>query len=231
MSPCLLGIDTSNGACSAGLWLDGECLERYEVAPRGHGLLLLPMVESLLAEAGRGLADVDALALGRGPGSFTGLRIATGMVQGLAFAIDRPVVPVSSLATLAQGAVGVDGLPAERVLAAFDARMAEVYWGAYQRSEEGLVALLGDERVVPPTEVPSPGDGDWIAVGEGWGAYRDELMAAVGGRVEVMAEPLYPRARDLLALALRAWDVGEAVPAEQALPVYLRDQVVALPAR
>jgi tRNA threonylcarbamoyladenosine biosynthesis protein TsaB len=231
MSVCLLGIDTSNGACSAGLWLDGECLERYEVAPRGHGLLLLPMVESLLAEAGLALAAVDALALGRGPGSFTGLRIATGMGEGLAFAIDRPGVPVSSLATLAQGAVGVDGLPAERVLAAFDARMAEVYWGAYRRSGEGLVALVGDERVVPPGQARAPDDGAWIGVGEGWSAYGDDLMAAVGDRVEVMVEPLYPRARDLLALAVRAWDAGDAVPAEQALPVYLRDQVVALPTR
>lgn len=229
MSTCLLGIDTSNGACSAGLWLDGACLERYQVAPRGHGLLLLPMVESLLAEAGRALADVDALALGRGPGSFTGLRIAAGTVQGLAFAVDRPVLPVSSLATLAQGAVDSDGLPAERVLAAFDARMGEVYWGAYRRSQDGRVALVGNEVVAHPAQVPAPGDGAWIGVGEGWGVYCDELMAAVGGSVEVMAEPLYPRARDLLALAAEAWVAGAAVPAEQALPVYLRDQVVAVP--
>jgi tRNA threonylcarbamoyladenosine biosynthesis protein TsaB len=151
------------------------------------------------------------------------------MVQGLAFAGDRPVVPVSSLATLAQGAVGVDGVPAERILAAFDARMGEVYWGAYQRSTEGLVALLGDELVVSPTQVRAPDEGAWIGVGEGWSAYADELTAGIGARVEVIAEPLYPRARDLLALAARAWVAGDAVPAERALPVYLRDQVVAVP--
>jgi len=151
-------------------------------------------------------------------------------VQGLAFAIDRPVLPVSSLATLAQGTMGVDGLPAGRVLAAFDARMGEVYWGAYRRSGEGLVALLGDERVVPPGQVQVPDGEAWIGVGEGWVAYDDDLMTAVGGRVEVVAEPLYPRARDLLTLAAEAWAAGEAVPAEQALPVYLRDQVVAVPA-
>jgi tRNA threonylcarbamoyladenosine biosynthesis protein TsaB len=137
----LLGIDTSNGACSVALWLDGECSQRYQVAPRGHGLLLLPMVESLLAEAGIAAAQLDALVLGRGPGSFTGLRIATGVVQGLAFSLDRLVVPISSLAALAQGSQDAEGKPAARVLTAFDARMGEVYWAAWQRDAQGLVRL------------------------------------------------------------------------------------------
>ena len=225
----LLAIDTSNGACSCALWLDGDCRQRYEVAPRGHGLLLLPMVESLLEEAGIALAELDALVLGRGPGSFTGLRIATGMVQGLAFAVDRPVVPVSSLAALAQGSYGADGEAASRVLTAFDARMGEVYWGAYQRDVDGRVTLLGDEAVCAPERVELPADSDWVGVGEGWQVHHDVLSAAVvvgGGRVTVMQQPLYPEARHLVELGVVAWRNGVAVPAEQAAPVYLRNKVV-----
>jgi len=223
MATSLLGIDSSNAACSCALWIDGDCRQRYEVAPRGHGLLLLPMVESLLDEAGIALNALDALVLGRGPGSFTGLRIATGMIQGLAYAIDRPVVPVSSLAALAQG---VDG---EQILAAFDARMDEVYWGAYQRDADGLVVLLGDERVLPPAAVVLPMVADWVGAGEGWQAYGDALSAAVStskGQVSVAAQPLYPQARHLLQLGARGWQCGDAVSAQQAVPVYLRNKVV-----
>lgn len=212
MSEALLGIDTSNGACSVGLWLDGDCQQRYQVAPRGHGLLLLPMVESLLAEAGMAAAGLDALVLGRGPGSFTGLRIATGVVQGLAFALDRPVVPISSLAALAQGSLDVDGKPAAQVLTAFDARMGEVYWGAWRRNAEGLVELLGSEAVLAPEQVSIPAsDRGWTCVGEGWLAHRETLLAAVAafdGRVELMDEPLYPAAQHLLALGAAAWRRG-----------------------
>jgi len=231
MSECLLAIDTSNGACSVALGLDGACTQRYQVAPRGHGLLLLPMVESLLAEAGIAATQLDALVLGRGPGSFTGLRIATGVVQGLAFALDRPVVPISSLAALAQGSLDGDGQPAARVLTAFDARMGEVYWAAWQRDADGLVGLLGSEAVLAPEQIvlPAADDVAWTAVGEGWLAHRDAMLAAVaaaGGRVELMAEPLYPAALHLLALGAAAWQRGESVPAEQAAPVYLRNKVV-----
>lgn len=230
MSEALLGLDTSNGACSVGLWLDGDCRQRYQVAPRGHGLLLLPMVESLLAEAGITAAALDALVLGRGPGSFTGLRIATGVVQGLAFALERPVVPISSLAALAQGSLNEEGKPAGQVLTAFDARMGEVYWGAWQRNADGLVELLGSEAVLAPERVTiAAGDHDWVGVGEGWLAYRQALLAVAasgGNRVAVMEEQLYPAARHLLELGAAAWQRGECVDAAQAMPVYLRNKVV-----
>ena len=229
MSVSLLGIDTSNGACSVALWLDGECRQRYQVAPRGHGALLLPMVESLLAEAGMAATGLDALVLGRGPGSFTGLRIAAGVVQGLAFALDRPVVPVSSLAALAQGSLDGEGKPAMRVLTAFDARMGEVYWGVWQRDADGLVALLGSEAVLVPEQVAvGLKHCDWIGVGEGWQAHREALLAAAaasGSRVTLMDEPLYPAARHLLELGVAAWRRGESVDAAQAMPVYLRNKV------
>ena len=223
MATSLLGMDSSNAACSCALWIDGDCQQRYEVAPRGHGLLLLPMVESLLAEAGIGLGALDALVLGRGPGSFTGLRIATSMVQGLAFAVDRPVVPVSSLAALAQG------VDAPRVLSAFDARMGEVYWGAYQRDDHGLMTLIGEEMVATAETVAVPAADHWVGVGEGWQSYHDALSTRVtlhGAQLRVLQQPLYPQARHLLTLGAAGWLRGDTVAAEQAAPVYLRNKVV-----
>ncbi|UCE90616.1 MAG: tRNA (adenosine(37)-N6)-threonylcarbamoyltransferase complex dimerization subunit type 1 TsaB, partial [Pseudomonadota bacterium] len=126
----LLAIETATEACSVALAVDGDVRDRFEIAPRGHAGLVLPMAKALLAEAGLGLRELDALVFGRGPGAFTGLRIAAGVVQGLAYGAELPVVPVSSLATLAQGVSAQTG--ASDVLAVFDARMGEVYWGAFR---------------------------------------------------------------------------------------------------
>ena len=140
----LLALETATEACSAALAVDGDIRERFEVAPRGHSELILPMVDELMAEADISIEQVDAIAFGRGPGAFTGLRIAVGVTQGIAFGADLPVVPVSTLAALAQGS------ESNSVLAAIDARMDEVYWGAYQRSSAGLMTLCGEEAVIPP---------------------------------------------------------------------------------
>ena len=223
MSATLIGFDTSNAACGCALWCDGEVLERYHEAPRGHGELLLPMVESLLAEAGLALRQVDALVLGQGPGSFTGLRIAAGVAQGLAFAIDCPVVPVSSLAALAQVAAG------ERVAPAFDARMGEVYWGAYQRGDDGLVKPVLADAVAAPGQVECPPGGDWVGVGEGWLVHGDALsgaLAVAGCRVEVSAQPRFPRGRGVVELGARDWRQGAGMAPERVRPVYLRNKVV-----
>ncbi len=214
----LLALDTSTDACSAALWLDGEIAERFALG-REHAGRILPMIEELLAEAGLALASLDAIAFGRGPGSFTGLRIAAGVVQGLAFGADRPVVPVSSLAALAQG------VDAPRVLAAFDARMHQVYWGAYARGADGLTALVGVECVVAPDQVPLPDGAGWTGAGTGWDAYAAMLAARLGARVAGRRSGCHPRARDVAALAASAYRAGRAVPAEQAIPVYLRDEV------
>jgi tRNA threonylcarbamoyladenosine biosynthesis protein TsaB len=215
----LLAIETATDACSAALSIDGEIRERFEITPRGHTERILPMIDELLAEAGVTIGQMDALAFGRGPGAFTGVRIAVGVAQGIAFAADLPVVPVSTLAALAQGVV------ADKVLAALDARMDEVYWGAYQRNAAGLMALVGEECVSAPEEVPLPKGEDWQGVGVGWSAYEAVLSARCAGQVTGWEGAGYPHARDVALLGVAGHEAGQAVSAEQALPVYLRDKV------
>ncbi len=216
----LLALDTATEACSVALLHDGRVLSHYEVIPRMHAQRLLPMIKDLLAEAGIALSALDAIAFGRGPGAFTGVRIAIGVVQGLAFALERPVLPVSTLAVLAQRALREQG--AQQVAAAIDARMDEVYWGCYC-AQHGEMRLRGSEAVLAPESVSFPADvaGDWVAAGTGWGSYAERMP------VKTLAAPqvLLPHAQDLLTLAGFAWARGEALPADMALPVYLRDQV------
>jgi tRNA threonylcarbamoyladenosine biosynthesis protein TsaB len=216
----LLALDTATEACSVALLHDGRVLSHYEVIPRLHAQRLLPMIKSLLDEAGIGLSALDAIAFGRGPGAFTGVRIAIGVVQGLAFALERPVLPVSTLAVLAQRALREQG--ASHVAAAIDARMDEVYWGCY-RAEQGEMRLHGVEAVLAPEQVrlPSAASANWLAAGTGWGSYAARMP------VNLQAQPqvLLPHAQDLLALAGFAWARGESLPADMAQPVYLRDQV------
>lgn len=215
----LLALDTATEACSVALLHEGRVLARYEVIPRLHAQRVLPMVQELLDEAGIALSAVDAIAFGRGPGAFTGVRIAVGVVQGLAFALQRPVLPVSSLALLAQRAYREQG--ASQVAAAIDARMDEVYWGCY-RLEAGEMCLVGAEAVLPPEQVglPRMASGDWFGAGTGW-TYAARIPVVPAAR----DASLLPDARDLLTLAGFAWQRGEGVPAEQAQPVYLRDKV------
>jgi tRNA threonylcarbamoyladenosine biosynthesis protein TsaB len=178
------------------------------------------MVQEVLAESGLSLKQLDALAFGRGPGSFTGLRIGTGVVQGLALGAGLAVVPVSSLAALAQGQ------NATHVLAAFDARMSQVYWGAYVRNACGTVELQGQEQVLAPRDVPVPERGhDWLGAGSGWDAYADELRARLGRRVQRWVVQRFPHARDVAQLAQAALERGAGVAPGQALPVYIRDDV------
>ncbi|MDC6625484.1 tRNA (adenosine(37)-N6)-threonylcarbamoyltransferase complex dimerization subunit type 1 TsaB, partial [Leclercia adecarboxylata] len=155
-------------ACSVALLHDGRVLSHYEVIPRLHAQRLLPMVQTLLGEAGVALSAVDAIAFGRGPGAFTGVRIAIGVVQGLAFALQRPVLPVSTLATIAQRTWREHG--AAQVATAIDARMDEVYWGCY-REQAGEMQLVGCEAVLPPEQAVLPRDAgdDWFGAGTGWG--------------------------------------------------------------
>jgi len=218
----LLALETATEACSAALWIDGVVDERYEIAPREHARLIVPMIDDLLAAAGLRPGDLDAIAFGRGPGSFTGLRIAAATAQGIAFAIDRPVVPVSSLAALAQQAIE---LGHERVLAAFDARMNEVYCGVFVAGEEGLAHAAGAERVVAPNTVPRPDGDGWFGIGSGWVSYRDTLEERLDGCVSGCDGECYPRAVHVVSLAAAAFATGTALPAEQALPVYLRNEV------
>lgn len=198
--------------------VDGSVVERFETGNQ-HSELILPMVQAVLAESGLALTQLDAVAFGRGPGSFTGLRIGAGVAQGLAFGADLPVVPISSLATLAQG------VDATRVLAAFDARMGQVYFGAYARNNQGVVELVGVEQVIAPAGIPLPEGTDWVGAGSGWDQYHALLSARLGGCVARWQRQVCPRARFVAELAVAAYRAGQAVAAEQALPVYLRDEV------
>nr|WP_221275760.1 tRNA (adenosine(37)-N6)-threonylcarbamoyltransferase complex dimerization subunit type 1 TsaB [Marinobacter oulmenensis] len=223
-----MALDTSSAGCSAALWLDGRVTERFELAPRGHTRLLMPMVRELLAEAAVTPQDLDVLAFACGPGSFTGLRIATGAIQGLAWGLDLPVVPVSSLATVALCAMDTHQIPeGQNVAVAFDARMGEVYWGAF-RSEAGLPVSLEAERVCPPSAVSLPATGDagalWLGAGQGW-SLQQQMPEAVVARMQTIDETLVPRAAQVARLAEAGWHRGEAVSAEQAQPVYIRDEV------
>lgn len=250
MAEVLLSLDTSSDACSVALGVDGDVLERHEIAPRGHTRLILPMIHSLLAEAGVSLNALDALVMGRGPGAFTGVRIAVGVAQGLAFSSQRPVVPVSSLAIVAQEALarsmgggtneardshpGVnEALPSvatpttkqrRTVVAASDARMGEVYWGVYRADESGVACLQGEEAVSLPDRVCVPESEGCIGAGSGFSVYEETLSRR--HEFAVVFPELLPRARYALALGRRGLQKGEAVEAENALPVYLRDQVV-----
>jgi tRNA threonylcarbamoyladenosine biosynthesis protein TsaB len=223
----LLAIDTSAEACSAALWQDGELSDRFLVQPRGHSASILAMMQGLLEEAGLRPVDLDALAFGRGPGSFTGVRIATGVIQGVAYAVGLPVVPVSNLAALAQRHFRESG--ARRVLPAFDARMQEVYWGAYEVDDQGLVRLKGEEQVGSPERVSLPEGSGWHGVGSGWMSYGEVLARRMG---QSLAE-VHPRqlchALDIARLGVAGFAAGRAVSAGEALPIYLRDRVATPP--
>lgn len=218
----LLAIDTSTEACSVAVSLDGEIRERFELGTR-HSELILSLVEQLLAECGVTLRGLDAIAFGRGPGSFTSLRIGAGVVQGLAFGADLPVVPVSSLAVLAQGAAS------DKVLAAFDARMGQVYWGAFVRDAAGLVTAAGTEIVCDPPHIPLPEGSGWIGVGSGWDVCHAALAERFGAQLKEWHAGRHPHAREVALLGAAAFRSGIALPPEEAVPVYIRDDVAAKP--
>ncbi|MGH8496917.1 MAG: tRNA (adenosine(37)-N6)-threonylcarbamoyltransferase complex dimerization subunit type 1 TsaB [Gammaproteobacteria bacterium] len=221
----LLAVDTATDACSVAILAGDEIFERSTLAPREHARLILPMVDELLAVAAVKLHGLDALAFGRGPGAFTGVRMAAGIVQGLALGAGLPVIGISDLAALAQGAMRRRDWPA--VLAALDARMGEVYWGAFWRGADGLAYPAGTEMVVAPQDVTAP-PGDWRGAGPAWSVYGSALSAAVipdqQGEIEYEADCL-PHAADVARLAAREFERGVRPSAEEALPVYLRDRV------
>ena len=219
-----LAIDTATEACSAALEHEGQVYSRFEIAPRQHARLILPMVESLLDEAGCRRDEIEWIAFGRGPGAFTGVRIAAGVAHGLAMGLGCGLFPVSSLAALAMDAHERGG--AERVLACLDARMGEVYWGAFQ-IEQGRPVPVIEERVCSPDAV-SLGDLNHqglVGTGPGWAVYADRLSAALGVRPEQTSPDRFPHAADMLRIAHLDVQAGDqALSPAQALPVYLRDR-------
>jgi tRNA threonylcarbamoyladenosine biosynthesis protein TsaB len=237
----VLTIDTATENCSAALLIDGSVQSREIEMERGHAERILPMVDELLAHAGITLRELDAIAFGRGPGSFTGVRLAVTVTQGLAFGANLGVVPISDLRAVAQRAFRADAT-VTRALVCNDARMSEVYWACFERGGDGLARLEGEERVSKPSEVKLPPT--WstaTAVGRGFIAYADALRAAVGGAVRVDPPPaapaptapvgagslfhLLPHAIDIALLAAPEVAAGRLLAAEAATPIYLRDNV------
>lgn len=211
----LLALDTSTEYCSAALWLDGAVLARRVLAGQQHSSLLLPMVDELLREADLSLRRLDGIAFGAGPGSFTGLRIACAVTQGLAFGADLPVVGVSTLESIAEQT------GAERVLTVLDARMAEVYWAAYERAGEGWRCLL-EPVLSAPEWVHVPDARSWLGAGNGYAAVPLPQLEGVLARVEAQ---WLPDAAAIAALAAPVLMRGEGVDPALAAPVYLRDKV------
>jgi len=221
----LLALDTSTEACSVALQYNDQRLTLDEVCPQQHSKRILPMVQQLLAESGLVLNQLDGIVFGRGPGSFTGVRIGVGVTQGLAFGADLPVFGVSTLQAMAQAAVRLH--QATQVIAAIDARMAEVYLGLYQQGADGLMQAVSDELARKPAELPAFSlQGDMWAVGTGLVTYRDAFsLWAAGQQLQISDQVLLPSAQDMLTLAMPAWQQQLFVAAEQAEPVYVRDEV------
>jgi tRNA threonylcarbamoyladenosine biosynthesis protein TsaB len=214
----LLVLDTSTEYCSAALWLDGLIRARRVLAGQRHSSLLLPMVDELLRESGIGLRQLDGIGYGAGPGSFTGLRIACAVTQGLAFGADLPVVGVSTLESMAEQA------GAEHVLTVLDARMAEVYWAAYQRGEAGWRSVV-EPQLALPGSVSVPEGGGWVGAGNGFVVLGEVLRPRLAAQLARIDDTLMPDAAAMAPLADRAFERGEGVDAALAAPIYLRDKV------
>ncbi len=223
----LLAIETATEACSAALLFEGEITERFVVQPRQQSELILGMVDELLAEANISPRGLDAVAFGSGPGSFTGVRIATGVTQGIAFGADLPVVPVSTLAAMAQHHWREN--QQSRILPALDARMNELYWGCYEVDGSGLVRPLLPDRLLPPEQVSWLQGGDWHGVGSGWAAYGELLSSRMGDDLRAMMPDLSCSAYDVALLGAAGFRDMGGVPAAEALPQYLRDDVAQRP--
>ena len=223
----LLAIETAAEACSAALYMDGDISLRYELQPRKQSQLIMPMLDDLLNDAGMKPAQLDAVAFGCGPGSFTGVRIAAGVAQGVAFGADLPVVRVSTLAALAQGHYRNSGYT--KVLSAFDARMQEIYWGCYQLQNTGLMGALFPDEISSPEKVSLPSGSGWHGVGSGWDSYEDQLSRIIADGLESVTTDLHCSAYDVALLGTFGFEQGDKVSAEEALPQYLRDDVAKKP--
>ena len=219
----LLAIDSSTEACSVALLNGEELCEQFLLTPREHTQRLLPMVDEVLAESGLSLHQLDAIAFGRGPGSFTGLRICLGAVQGLAFGAGLPVVPVSSLAALAQTALDRSLVNEQHgVIAAIDARMDEIYWSVC-RFENGLARIDGKEQLSSPEQLVIEGvDATMAGMGSGW-CYADRIVCS--DKLDARDNTVLPAASAVVKLAARDFAAGISCSPDQAVPVYLRDEV------
>jgi tRNA threonylcarbamoyladenosine biosynthesis protein TsaB len=214
----ILALETSTEYCSVALWRDGDVDARERLAGQRHSELLLDMVDELLQQHGMRPRDLDGIAFGAGPGSFTGLRIACGVTQGLAFGADLPVVGVSALLALAERA------RAERAICCLDARMGQIYHAAYEKNGARWETVHAP-GLCAPEEAPLPLRHSWTGCGSGFTTYREALTKRYGERLSAIMPRVYPHAEAIVRLAVHEFAAGRAVSAEQAVPVYIRDKV------
>ena len=224
----LLALDTATECCSAALLVADRLLTREVELARGHAERILPMIEELLGEGGVTLRELDAVAFGRGPGSFTGVRLAASVTQGLAFGAGLGVVPVSDLRAVAQRAFD-DDASVTRAVVCNDARMQEVYWACFERESNGLAVARSPERVGPPAKVELPSTWPGAAgLGRGFAVYP-ALKGLARIAVRAGADRLLPRAAEVARLAAPDLAAGRLLGPEAAVPVYLRDDVARVP--
>jgi tRNA threonylcarbamoyladenosine biosynthesis protein TsaB len=225
----LLALDTSSIACSVALQLDDVVTERHEEQPREHTRLLIPMIRSLLEESSIELAELDAIVLGNGPGSFIGMRIAASVAQGLAYGSGLNIVPVSSLAAVAAQVFAEHD--AAEVVVTQDAHMGEVYLGIFEADASGLPIakiperLQGQEAIV---ELTVAAQGQRCSAGFGWERYP-LILEKNRNRIDRLTDVVYPRARYLLALGEAKNRAARSIPPEDILPAYLRQKVADRP--
>ena len=215
----ILAIDTSTEACSVALLYRNEITHDFMISARDHTKKILPMVDNILNQSGCTLSQLDAIAFAQGPGSFTGVRIGIGVAQGLALGIDKPMIGVSTLMTLAQGCYRTTG--ATKVIPAIDARMGEVYLGQYQYQNQEWQAIIA-ECVIQPEDVKSKIqhiDNNYYLAGTGWQTYPDMLTEIK------QSEVWLPEAQDLVVIAHQKWLKNDVVKVEDVEPTYLRNEV------
>lgn len=219
--PTFLALDTATQSGSVALSHRDKVVSRFAMMPRQHSAQILPLIDECLTEAGLVLADVDAIAFTHGPGSFMGVRLATGIAQGLAFAAKKPLIPLSMLQVLAQTAYEASSTP--RVLAAWDARMKGLYWGGYEVDKQGIMQSVIADKLSAADQFIWP-EGQWDLAGNAWHVYADTI--AIPSHCGDQLTDLYPHACAMIACASQAFSAGILAQAVDVAPVYLRDTVV-----
>lgn len=223
----LLALDVATEACSVALSVQGKVLEKFAIAPQRHGEIILSFVDQLLSETGVSLSSVDAVAFGQGPGSFMGVRIATGVAQGLADAIDRPVIPISTLQVLAQ--VAYEETKAPLILSGWDARMGEIYWGIFEKDTDNLMQPCQAEQLSHPSNIVLRDNKTYLAVGNAWRVYQSALPSPIFDKITDTKPDLYPHAALMIKFAERHYLNGNTLLAEAAEPRYLRNDIARKP--
>lgn len=214
----ILALDTSTEYCSVALWQDGVVIERCALAGQKHSEMLIAMIDALLSEVGVRLAQIDGIAFGKGPGSFTGVRIACGAAQGLALGADLPVAGVCTLEALAEAS------GKSRVIAALDARMGEIYHAAYEKHDDAWTTV-SEPCLCKPEQAPRVSGDDWFGTGSGFAMHGVALDERYAGQLRGVDGAAVPQAAAIAALGAAQFALGRGVDAAEALPLYLRDKV------